>query len=261
MIIVVSPAKSLDMENKFPYEKNQQPRLLEDSQELVDQLRGMEQSTVQNLMSISEKLAQLNVERYQSWSLPFTNDNAKASIFAFQGDVYQGFDANTLSEELLELTEKRLRILSGLYGVLRPLDLMQAYRLEMGTSLENDRGKDLYAFWGDKITDQINEDIEMSGYGYLLNLASVEYFKSIKKKKIKVPIVTPIFKDEKNGKFKIISFYAKQARGQLARLVIEKNITDPSELKTVNLNGYFFSEDLTKDDLNPVFIRPETSKH
>jgi cytoplasmic iron level regulating protein YaaA (DUF328/UPF0246 family) len=259
MIIVVSPAKSLDMESKIPVERNQQPRLLDDSKELIEQLRGMERSTVQDLMSISKKLAQLNVDRYQTWSVPFNNENAKASIFAFQGDVYQGFDANTLSEESLQLTEKRLRILSGLYGILRPLDLMQAYRLEMGTSLENERGKDLYAFWGNKITDLLNEDIQKSGFDYLLNLASVEYFKSINKNKINVPVVSPVFKDEKNGNFKIISFYAKQARGQLARIVIDKDITEPSALKEVQFNGYFYSNELSKDELNPVFIRKESA--
>lgn len=257
MIIVISPAKSLDMDKKAPIESNQQPRLLEESKILVNQLKGMEQTTISALMSISDKLSKLNVERYQNWTLPFNEENATASVFAFQGDVYQGFDVDSMSLEHLESTENRLRILSGLYGVLRPLDLMQAYRLEMGTSLENERGKDLYAFWGDLITKQLNKDIEAAGYDYLLNLASIEYFKSVNLEKLNAKVVSPAFKDEKNGKFKIISFYAKQARGSFARKVIEEGITKPEDLKNIEFNGYHFSEEQTKNEMNPVFIRPE----
>jgi cytoplasmic iron level regulating protein YaaA (DUF328/UPF0246 family) len=259
MIIVISPAKSLDMEKSVPVETSQQPRLLDESRLLIEQLKGLEVSTIKDLMSISDKLAQLNVERYQEWKMPFSEDTAKASIFAFQGDVYQGFDADSMTLENLEQTEKRLRILSGLYGVLKPFDLMQAYRLEMGTSLQNERGKDLYAFWGNLITDLINADIEESGAKYLLNLASVEYFKSIKEDDISVPIISPSFIDEKNGKFKIISFYAKVARGRFAREVIEKNVFEVEQLRNISFDGYSFSEEQTKDLNKPVFVRTEAA--
>lgn len=257
MIILLSPAKSLDMETPAPVQKNQQPRLLEQSRALVEQLRGLEGSEMQNLMSISEKIAQLNVARYQQWSLPFTEDNAKASIFSFQGDVYKGFEAESLDMESLERAEKQVRILSGLYGVLRPFDLMQAYRLEMGTSLENEAGKDLYAFWGTEITKLINTDIEEGTHEFVLNLASQEYFKSVKARQLNAPVISPAFKDEKNGKYKIISFYAKHARGAMARAIVEKNIKSLDELKSIEFNGYSFSEDLTKKESEPVFARSE----
>ena len=257
MIILLSPAKSLDMENPAPIQRNQQPRLLDHSKKLVEQLRGMEESQMQDLMSISEKIAQLNVERYQQWSLPFNEDNAKAAIFAFQGDVYKGFESENLDLESLERAEKQVRILSGLYGVLRPFDLMQAYRLEMGTSLENEAGKDLYAFWGSEITQVLNADIEEGKHEFVLNLASQEYFKSVNYQEIIAPIISPAFKDEKNGKFKIISFYAKHARGAMARAIVQKNIQTLDELRSLEFNGYRFNEDFTKKESEPVFTRTE----
>ena len=240
MIIILSPAKSLDFESKPITQSHTQPALLKDSSELIKQLKQYSPSDLSNLMHISDKLGVLNYTRYQEWKRPFTKNNAKQSILAFKGDVYQGLEADTFDEADLEYAQNHLRILSGLYGVLRPLDLMQPYRLEMGTALANKKGDDLYAFWGEKITKEINNDLKKSKSEYLVNLASNEYFRSIQADDINAEVITPVFKDFKNGKYKIISFFAKKARGMMSRFIIKNKITDVQQLKTFKMDGYKF---------------------
>jgi len=254
MLMVLSPAKTLDYESELATAKYTQPRFLDDSCQLIDELKPLEPHDLSNLMGISDKLGQLNAQRYQNWHTPFTPDNARQAVLAFKGDVYTGLQAETLGPKEFDFAQKHLRILSGLYGLLRPLDLMQPYRLEMGTRFENARGKDLYAFWGDRITDALNG--ELGDDGVLINLASNEYFKSVKSKKLTGTIITPSFKDLKNGKYKIISFYAKKARGLMARFAIENGITDPEGLKGFNLEGYYFSPE-NSGERDWVFLRDE----
>jgi cytoplasmic iron level regulating protein YaaA (DUF328/UPF0246 family) len=255
MLMIISPAKTLDYESPLATETHTQPDFLDDACELIDQLKELEPHQVSNLMSISEKLGQLNAERFQSWHTPFTPDNARQAVLAFKGDVYTGLDAESFSEEDFSFAQKHLRILSGLYGLLKPLDLMQPYRLEMGTRFENTRGKDLYAFWGNKITDALNQ-LLASDDKVLVNLASNEYFKSVQKKHLDARLVTPQFKDWKNGQYKMISFYAKKARGLMCRYAIQNRITQADDLKGFNLDGYYFSEDQS-DNNNWVFLRDE----
>ncbi|HAX09926.1 MAG TPA: peroxide stress protein YaaA [Marinobacter hydrocarbonoclasticus] len=255
MLMIISPAKTLDYESPLATETHTQPDFLDDACELIDQLKELEPHQVSNLMSISDKLGQLNAERFQSWHTPFTPDNARQAVLAFKGDVYTGLDAESFSEEDFSFAQKHLRILSGLYGLLKPLDLMQPYRLEMGTRFENTRGKDLYAFWGSKITDALNQ-LLASDDKVLVNLASNEYFKSVQKKHLDARLVTPQFKDWKNGQYKMISFYAKKARGLMCRYAIQNRITQADDLKGFNLDGYYFSEDQS-DNNNWVFLRDE----
>ena len=256
MLFVVSPAKNLDYETPPVTDTFSQPRMLDDAQLLVEQARTLTPQALGSLMKISDKLAGLNAARFSEWQQPFTPDNAKQAVFAFNGDVYTGLDANSLSTEASTYAQAHMRILSGLYGVLRPLDLMQPYRLEMGTKLANSRGKDLYAFWGDKITDQLNQDLQQSGDQLLLNLASNEYFKAVKPAKLKAPIITPVFKDTKHGQLKVISFYAKKARGMMARYVLEKQVKTVDALKKFDAAGYRYDPALSKDE-ELVFTRPE----
>ena len=255
MLMVISPAKTLDYESPLATSTYTQPEFLEDACELVDQLKTLEPHQISNLMSISDKLGQLNAERFQTWHTPFTPDNARQAVLAFKGDVYTGLDAESFSSEDFSFAQKHLRILSGLYGLLKPLDLMQPYRLEMGTRFENTRGKDLYAFWGSKITDALNQ-LLASDDKVLVNLASNEYFKSVQKKHLDARLVTPQFKDWKNGQYKMISFYAKKARGLMCRYAIQNRITQADDLKGFNLDGYYFSEDQS-DNNNWVFLRDE----
>ncbi|XOB91059.1 peroxide stress protein YaaA [Pseudomonadota bacterium 24LQ007] len=255
MLMIISPAKTLDYESPLATETHTQPDFLDDACELIDQLKELEPHQVSNLMSISDKLGQLNAERFQSWRTPFTPDNARQAVLAFKGDVYTGLDAESFSSEDFSFAQKHLRILSGLYGLLKPLDLMQPYRLEMGTRFENTRGKDLYAFWGSKITDALNQ-LLASDDKVLVNLASNEYFKSVQKKHLDARLVTPQFKDWKNGQYKMISFYAKKARGLMCRYAIQNRITQADDLKGFNLDGYYFSEDQS-DNNNWVFLRDE----
>ncbi len=255
MLMIISPAKTLDYESPLATETHTQPDFLDDACELIDQLKELEPHQVSNLMSISDKLGQLNAERFQSWHTPFTPDNARQAVLAFKGDVYTGLDAESFSEEDFSFAQKHLRILSGLYGLLKPLDLIQPYRLEMGTRFENTRGKDLYAFWGSKITDALNQ-LLASDDKVLVNLASNEYFKSVQKKHLDARLVTPQFKDWKNGQYKMISFYAKKARGLMCRYAIQNRITQADDLKGFNLDGYYFSEDQS-DNNNWVFLRDE----
>ncbi|MBY6222637.1 peroxide stress protein YaaA [Marinobacter nauticus] len=255
MLMIISPAKTLDYESPLATETHTQPDFLDDACELIDQLKELEPHQVSNLMSISDKLGQLNAERFQTWHTPFTPDNARQAVLAFKGDVYTGLDAESFSSGDFSFAQKHLRILSGLYGQLKPLDLMQPYRLEMGTRFENTRGKDLYAFWGSKITDALNQ-LLASDDKVLVNLASNEYFKSVQKKHLDARLVTPQFKDWKNGQYKMISFYAKKARGLMCRYAIQNRITQADDLKGFNLDGYYFSEDQS-DNNNWVFLRDE----
>ncbi|CAM3918198.1 MULTISPECIES: peroxide stress protein YaaA [Pseudoalteromonas] len=257
MITVISPAKNLDYESQASTDKFTQPELLEHSEELMTVCRELTPAQISSLMKISDKLAGLNAARFSEWSQPFTTDNAKQAVMAFNGDVYGGLDANSLTASQLDYAQSHLRILSGLYGLLKPLDLMQAYRLEMGTKLENSRGKNLYEFWGSIIADKLNTVLAEQDSQYLVNLASNEYFKAVDKKALNAQIITPHFKDCKNGQYKIISFYAKKARGLMARYIIENKITQLSELKKFTVDGYYYSEEASQKALEPVFMRDE----
>lgn len=254
MLVVISPAKSLDFKTP-PVTKNfTMPEMLEDSQKLVARLKKMSPKQLSKLMGISKELGELNFQRYQTWHLPFTPENSIQAALVFNGDVYQGLQAESLAEEQLELAQIRLRILSGLYGVLKPLDLIQPYRLEMGTQLKYYKSKNLYAFWNPTITKKIREALSATGSNVLVNLASKEYFKSIDTKKLKAEIVTPDFKDRKNGEYIMISFFAKKARGLMTRFIIENNINDANDLKAFDSEGYHFNSHLSKPN-NPVFTR------
>ncbi len=257
MLIVVSPAKTLDFETPATVETFTQPRFLEQSADLVTEMRKMAPQDIANLMGVSDKIASLNAARYEQWQQPFTLENAKQAVMAFKGDVYTGLDAETLSADDLDFAQQHLRILSGLYGVLRPLDLMQPYRLEMGIKLNNEKGVNLYQFWGEDITDSLNEELNQSSQQVLVNLASNEYFKSVKPKALNADIITPVFKDEKNSKYKIISFYAKKARGLMARYIIENRINDPEKLKDFNSDGYYFNAEASSAK-DWVFYRDHT---
>ncbi|MDU6924771.1 peroxide stress protein YaaA [Franconibacter helveticus 513] len=242
MLILISPAKTLDYQSPLATQRFTQPELLDHSQQLIDVARRLSDEEIADLMSISSKLAALNATRFHDWHPDFSPQNARQAILAFKGDVYTGLEAQTFSEEDFDFAQQHLRMLSGLYGVLRPLDLMQPYRLEMGTRLENAKGKDLYSFWGETITHKLNEAIAAQGDNIVINLASDEYFKAVKPGKLNAEIIKPVFLDEKNGKFKVISFYAKKARGLMSRFIIEKRLTKPEQLVDFNSEGYFFDE-------------------
>lgn len=248
MIAVVSPAKSLDFENKYSV-KPTTPRLLECTKELIEVLRKKSPEEVKELMSISDNLAELNVHRYRSFELDHTEENAKPSVLAFQGDVYQGLKAETFDEEKLAFAQKHFRILSGLYGLLRPLDLIQPYRLEMGTRLAFDDYNTLYQYWDNKILNLLIEDLKAQGDDIIVNLASVEYFKSIDKKKLPARVIDVEFKDFKNGQYKIISFYAKKARGLMSRYMIQNEITNPEDLRGFDYDGYYFDEQASSENM------------
>ena len=254
MLIVISPAKSLDFKTPPVIWEYTIPEFLNESEKLVARLKILIPKKISALMGISDDLGELNFQRFQSWNLPFTPDNAKQAVLAFNGDVYQGLQAATLSEEKLVLAQTKLRILSGLYGVLKPLDLIQPYRLEMGTKLKYYKSKDLYAFWNLLITKNINEAVAESGSNVLVNLASAEYFKSIDRKKLKAEIVTPDFKEFKNGSYIMISFFAKRARGLMTRFILENDIKEPTDLLAFNSEGYVFNPRISKPG-NPVFTR------
>ena len=256
MLIVLSPAKSLDYKTRVKVKAPTLPEFVSESAKLIAELKKLSPQDVAKLMSLSDQLAALNVGRYRDWSKKFTDENSKPAIYAFDGDVYDGFDVKTLNTKALDFAQDHIRILSGLYGALRPLDLMQPYRLEMGTSFQNARGKDLYAFWGDRVTDSLKKVLEIQKKPILLNLASEEYFKVLQAKNLDCPVIAPVFQDGKDGKFKIISFYAKRARGLMARYVVENRITDPADLKGFNLDGYKYVASESKPE-KPVFRRPE----
>ena len=257
MITVISPAKNLDYDTPAPVQNHSQPELLAHSEELISVCKELSPQQIGSLMKISDKLAGLNAARFSEWSQPFTSDNAKQALFAFNGDVYTGLDAATLDTKTIDYAQQHLRILSGLYGVLKPLDLMQAYRLEMGTKLDNARGANLYQFWGTVIAEKLNEALANTGAKELVNLASNEYFKAVDKKALKADIITPVFKDCKNGQYKVISFYAKKARGMMARYIMENNVQTLKQLKQFDCAGYYYSDEATTKANEPVFLRAE----
>lgn len=248
MLIVISPAKKLDYDNPPPVEKYTLPDLLEHSQELIGILRGYPVEQIAKLMKLSDRLAELNYQRYQAWTPKITPDNGKPALFAFKGDVYAGMDAESLSREDIDFAQEHLRILSGLYGLLRPLDLMLPYRLEMGTALSNPRGRNLYEFWGDIITEALNGALTAQGDDVLVNLASNEYFKAVRPKKLQGRIITPQFKEERDGQYRMIGIYAKKARGMMSRFIIRDRITDPEGIKAFDYAGYAYNPGLSKGD-------------
>lgn len=256
MISVVSPAKSLDFGTPSRVKDFTEPVFLKESQILVNDLKKCSPDQLSVLMKISDKLGVLNAERYNGWSSPFTLSNAKQAVFAFQGDVYKGLEIESFSKDDLKYAQNNFRILSGLYGMLKPLDLIQAYRLEMGTSFKNEKGKNLYDFWGTSITEQINRDLNKQKSETLLNLASNEYFKVIKAKQLQATVITPVFKDWKNGQYKIISFFAKKARGMMASYQIRNKILRIDDLKGFDRDGYLYNEDISQGN-NLVFTRKQ----
>ena len=245
MKLVISPAKSLDFETKLPTAQSSQPIFLKESERVNKILKKKSAKGLSKLMSISDALGQLNYERNQEWELPFNSDNARQAIYAFNGDVYRGLDAYSITEDKLDTLQNTVRILSGLYGVLKPLDLMQPYRLEMGTKLPIGKNKNLYEFWKKKITTQLNNELEDDEL--FVNLASNEYYKAIDTKALKVPVITPVFKDLKNGEYKTIMTYAKLARGYMTRYIIDTEAKTIDDLKGFNYEGYGFSEAMSND--------------
>ena len=253
MKIVISPAKSLDLTSELPTQEATQPLFLEQSAVLNEAIKKQKPSELSKLMSISEKLADLNWQRNQDWELPFTLENARPAVYTFDGDVYTGLNAYNLPAEKIPAMQDSLRILSGLYGLLKPLDLMQAYRLEMGTKFGVNGAKNLYEFWKPTIAEQLNK--ELKDNELFVNLASNEYFKAIDTKVLKVPVIAPVFKDWKNDKLKIISFYAKKARGSMSRYLIDNNVENLDQLKGFTVDGYAYSEEYTTKENEPVFVR------
>ncbi|WP_261874754.1 peroxide stress protein YaaA [Vibrio rarus] len=256
MLILVSPAKTLDFESPLATERYTQPEFISDSAKLVKVCKKLTAADIASLMKVSDKIAGLNVARFQQWSSTFTPDNSRQAILAFKGDVYTGLEADSFSEQDFDYAQQHFRMLSGLYGLLRPLDLMQPYRLEMGTKLANANGSNLYQFWGDKITDKVNEALLAQQDDLLINLASNEYFKSVKGKNVQGRVITPVFKDLKNGQYKVISFFAKKARGMMAKYLIQNQVDTLDGLKQFDLAGYYFSDtDSTPREL--VFKRDQ----
>ncbi len=254
MLLVISPAKTLDYDTPPKTSRHSIPDYLDDAQVLINQAKKYSQPEIMKLMAVSEKIARLNFERFKAWHMPFTFENSKQAILAFKGDVYSGLNAETFSEKNFEFAQQHLRILSGLYGLLKPLDLMQPYRLEMGRKIDNERGKNLYEFWRETVTKGINAQIKKTGSKFLINLASNEYFKVINTKSLNAELITPAFKDYKNGQYKMMGVYAKKARGQLSRFVIENQLTDPEEFKKFNVDGYLFNKELS-DGNSWIFTR------
>lgn len=254
MLAILSPAKTLDYESPCPAHRATQPKYLDDASELITVLRKKSRPQLSELMHISEKLADLNFQRYKAWSPPFSDDNARAALLAFKGDVYTGFDLSTYSQDDFRYAQKHLAILSGLYGLLRPLDLMQPYRLEMGTSLKTTRGKNLYEFWGDTLTKGVNRSLKASGSDVLVNLASKEYFQAVDPDRVQGDIITPQFKDLKNGVYKFMSFYGKKARGMMADFIVRERIEEAAGLKKFKTAGYRYNAKLSSGN-DWVFTR------
>lgn len=250
MLAIISPAKSMDFESKPPFEMSTVPHFLKDADYLAGKLKKLKPSELALLLDISPKLAQLNAERYANWK----TETGKQALFAYNGDVYDGLSATTLSGEEIEFALIHLRILSGLYGLLKPLDSIKPYRIEMGTAFATPKAENLYKYWGDRITDQLKKELKESGSNVLVNLASQEYFSAINTKKLKTRIITPSFKDLSNGKYAMISFFAKKARGMMCRFIIQNAITDFEMLVGFDEGGYHFNQELSKDD-NWVFTR------
>lgn len=256
MLMIISPAKTLDFESPVGSKKSSKPAYLKDSAELIDILRGYSPDDLVELMGISQKLGELNHQRFHDWTTPFNKSNARQSVYAFKGDVYTGLEAGNFNDDDLAFAQEHLRILSGLYGLLRPLDLMQPYRLEMGTKLANEKGADLYAFWGDKLSKAINKQLKSLDGEVLLNLASNEYSKALPKGSLSAEVITPVFKDLKNGKYKIVSFFAKKARGLMTAYVIKNKITEVEKIKKFKTAGYYYDK-AQSTPTEWVFLRDE----
>lgn len=259
MLLVISPAKNLDYQTPLPTKKHSKAQFLDDATMLMADLRQLAPHELSKLMGISDKLSTLNYDRNQDWKPPFTAKNARQAVMAFKGDVYIGLDAYSMNDEELGFAQEHLRILSGLYGLLRPLDLIQPYRLEMGSRFANPRGKDLYSFWGDKITDSLNKQLKKLKSPVLINLASNEYFKSVNPKALKAEIITPVFKDYKNGQYKVISFFAKKARGLMSAYIIKNRLTEPAAIKGFDSAGYAYNKALS-GTREWVFTRRESER-
>ncbi|AKM45932.1 MULTISPECIES: peroxide stress protein YaaA [Edwardsiella] len=241
MLTIISPAKTLDYTSPLATQRYTQPQMLAQAETLMQTVRTLTPAQLGSLMKISDKLAGLNAARFTEWQPRFTPENARQAILAFKGDVYTGLQAETFSEQDFDFAQRHLCMLSGLYGVLRPLDLMMPYRLEMGTRLHTPYGNDLYAFWGDSITRQLNQQLQQQGDRVVVNLASDEYFKAVRPAALEGELIKPIFMDEKNGSMKVISFYAKKARGLMSRFIIQARLRDPEQLKAFDLEGYAFA--------------------
>lgn len=256
LLTVISPAKKLDFDSEAPVSEFSDFRFPEEAQILVSQLKQYSVEDIMKLMKLSNSLAELNVERYNSWHPEMTAQNSKQALFAFKGDVYTGLSAETLTQNQIDKAQNQLRILSGLYGLLKPLDLIQPYRLEMGTKLKTERGGNLYQFWGSHLTELLNRDIKAQEADILINLASVEYFSALQKKDIDVPVITPVFLDEKNGEYKVRSFFAKKARGMMVRYLLDNDLSKIDDLKDFDYGGYQFDSE-ESDDTKWVFKRKE----
>ncbi len=254
MLIVISPAKKLDFQTKSNTNLSTRPEFLSDSKLLVDELKKCSIEDLTKLMNISYGLAETNLTRFLEWTENYALENAKQAVLAFNGDVYVGLDAKNFTEQQFEIAQNKLRIISGLYGLLRPLDMILPYRLSMSTKLANSRGRNLYDFWGDIITNEINKKLSENNSKTLVNLASNEYFKVLNRKKIDAQIVDVVFKENKNGIFRVVSFYAKKARGQMAGYIIRNNINDVEKLKGFNIDGYAFSDEQSEKN-KLVFVR------
>ncbi len=255
MLIILSPTKTLDMSGRSPFKEFTLPGNLSKSKQLIDILKKKSIGELTTLMNISPKLAQLNYERFQQWQLPFTTDNAKQVLYAFKGEVFNGLDSETLQKDDITFAQNHLIILSGLYGTLRSLDLIQPYRLEMGTKSAFAGSKNLYDYWKPTITENLQKALDNQGDNYLINLASNEYFKSIDIKRLDARIIIPQFKEFKNGTYKIVTIYAKKARGLMTRFIIQNRLSNPDELKLFDMDGYFYNEQLTSNPNTPVFTR------
>lgn len=256
MLTVLSPAKTLDFETPATTQKATQPLFIPQATQLVDDARQLAPDAIRTLMGVSAQIAELNHARFMNWQPVFTPENAKQAILAFKGDVYTGLQADTLNARDLAFAQKHVRILSGLYGLLRPLDLMQPYRLEMGLKFANQGGKNLYEFWGSSITEVLNKHLKAAGAPVLINLASNEYFKAVQAAALEAEIITPVFKDLKNGRYKIISFFAKKARGVMARYIIDHQLNDPEALKEFTETGYTYCPEQSSAR-EWVFLRDE----
>ncbi len=247
MLLVISPAKTLDYQSKVKIRTHTIPDYLDDAQLLINRARGFSVLDIAELMQVSINIAELNFERFHSWSLPFTVQNARQAVLAFKGDVYTGLDVDSFTSADFKYAQAHLRILSGLYGLLRPLDLMQPYRMEMGRKIETERGHNLYQFWREKITDGLNKQLQRLKSRYLINLASQEYFKSIESRRLIAEIITPEFREWKGGQYRMIGVYAKQARGRLSRFIIRNRLTEPEAMQGFDADGYRFNDKLSSD--------------
>lgn len=250
MLVLLSPAKDLDFQSPVPALTPSKPRLAEHSQALMAHLKQAQVGDIARLMHLSEKLAQLNYTRFQSWRWPQPKASVRQALWAFNGDVYQGLQARDWPLEDAAFADQHVRILSGLYGLLRPMDAILPYRLEMGTALATERGKDLYQFWGDRVTELINQDLKAEGSGVVVNLASVEYFKVVKPKALNARIIEPVFKDyhSASDSYKVVSFFAKKARGRMCAYIVNNRLTQVEDLKTFTADGYGFNAALSRHD-------------